>query len=90
MSKPVVSGQYFLWNAEVPECLQKISDAVTRTASMYRNKDQEVPEWVYNLPEPERSERIKLVEKYGSPGVFQYFNPQFVHPNQPQMLLFKM
>lgn len=78
LGRPVVSGQYFMWNTEVPACLQQISDTITLELARFRNKNQDVPEWVYNLPEPDRSRRISLVRQYGSPGVFQFFNPQFV------------
>lgn len=78
LGRPVVSGQYFMWNTEVPACLQQISDTIALELARFRNKNQEVPEWVYNLPEPDRTRRINLVRQYGSPGVFQFFNPQFV------------
>lgn len=80
LARPVVSGQYFMWNTEVPACLQQISDTLALELSRFRDKNQEVPEWVYNLPEPDRTRRINLVRQYGSPGVFQFFNPQFVFP----------
>ena len=88
LGRPVVSGQYFMWNTEVPACLQQVSDTIALELARFRNKDQDVPEWVYNLPEPDRTRRINLVRQYGSPGVFQFFNPQFVSPSQSLFLLF--
>merc|ERR1711991_1291258 len=34
-----------------------------------------VPAWVNNLPPKEREEKIKLIHEYGSPNVFQGFQP---------------
>jgi len=73
--KPFAQGSYYMWNTEVPSCLQEITDNITNALAKYRNVNQEVPEWVYNLPEPGRSERIKFVHEYGSPNVFKYFSP---------------
>jgi len=73
--KPFAQGQYFMWRTEVPACMQQIVDNLTIELCKYRNVDQEVPDWVYTLPEPQRSERIQMVRKYGSPNVFQYFDP---------------
>jgi len=73
--KPFAQGQYYMWRTEVPDCMQQIADNLTMELAKYRNVDQEVPDWVLTLPEPMRSERIALVHQYGSPNVFNYFDP---------------
>jgi len=72
---PFAQGEYFMWKTKVPACMQKLADNLTMELAKYRNPSQEVPDWVYELPEPERSNRIEFVKKYGSPNVFQYFSP---------------
>jgi len=74
-AKPFAEGQYYMWRTQVPDCMQEITDNLTLELAKYRNVNQEVPDWVYTLPEPGRSERIELVHKYGSPNVFKYFDP---------------
>jgi len=74
-AKPFAQGEYYMWRTEVPDCMQEIADNITVELAKYRNVNQEVPDWVYTLPEPGRSERIELVHKYGSPNVFNYFDP---------------
>jgi len=73
--KPYAQGAYYMWRTVVPDCLQEITDNLTLELAKFRNVNQEVPDWVYTLPEPERSERIAMVKQYGSPNVFKYFDP---------------
>jgi len=75
MGQPYAEGSYFMWRSAVTSCLQGIADNVTLELAPFRNVDQEVPDWVYQLPEPERSTRIALVKEYGSPNVFRFFDP---------------
>lgn len=37
--------------------------------------NQPIPDWVIALPEPLRSEKIDMIKQYGSPNVFDQFNP---------------
>lgn len=70
-----VHSGYAIWNIQVTPCLQKLSDSLVEATEPYVKNHQRVPSWVWNLPEPQRSEKIKLVEKYGSPNVFASFQP---------------
>ena len=70
-----LSGDYFMWNLNKPACLQELSDRVVEALAEFRVKNQPVPEWVYKQPEPKRSQMIKYVKEYGSPNVFEMFQP---------------
>mmetsp|Transcript_22823 Transcript_22823/g.34039 ORF Transcript_22823/g.34039 Transcript_22823/m.34039 type:complete len:239 (+) Transcript_22823:60-776(+) len=70
-----VSGCYALWNTLPNDCLQYVSDAIVNTTYSFSTPDQPIPDWVENLPEPLRSEKIAMIKKYGSPNVFSQFNP---------------
>lgn len=74
-NQTVLSGNYFMWNLDKTDCLQELSDKVVTALAEYRVKDQPVPEWVYEQPEPARSKMISYVEQYGSPNVFDMFSP---------------
>lgn len=78
MGKPVLSGQYFMWNAIVTPCLQLLSDSVVNATYAFHDPDMPIPAWVLNATEPARSEMIALFKKYGSPGVFSMFTAQCV------------
>jgi hypothetical protein len=41
----------------------------------FSQPNQRAPDWVYALPEPLRSEKLRLVALYGSPNVFSQFDP---------------
>jgi hypothetical protein len=64
-----------LWNMQVSQCLQRLSDLVVRATYRYMVPDQPIPAWVESLPEPARSAKIQMIRLYGSPNVFSQFNP---------------
>lgn len=70
---PYAATNYAILNVSLSTCLQFLSDAVVNATHMYAKANQSVPEWVRSLPEPERSEKIAMVEQYGSPNVFSQF-----------------
>jgi len=62
-------------NVSLTPCLQYYSDSIVNATYMYAQPNQTAPSWVSSLPEPERSEKIKDVALYGSPNVFNQFQP---------------
>lgn len=91
-----VAGSYALWSVNRTQCLQLLSDAVVNATFSLAAKNQFVPSWVANLPEPERSVKIAMCKKYGNPcGVFllkpEWFNffPLCVF-KLPQLLWFPL
>eukprot|EP00559_Dactyliosolen_fragilissimus_P009627 CAMPEP_0184867770 /NCGR_PEP_ID=MMETSP0580-20130426/27648_1 /TAXON_ID=1118495 /ORGANISM="Dactyliosolen fragilissimus" /LENGTH=322 /DNA_ID=CAMNT_0027368221 /DNA_START=25 /DNA_END=993 /DNA_ORIENTATION=- len=56
-------------------CLQRLSDSIVNNTYTFYSKNDTLPDWVHNLPEPERSRKIRLFELYGSPNVFDEFVP---------------
>src|SRR5262249_19221860 len=76
LTNATVQGAYGMWNVLDSECLQLMSDMVVEATYAFIVPNQTVPSWVYQLPEPERSEKIAYVQTYGSPNVFKQFQPQ--------------
>lgn len=70
-----MSGSYALWDVLPNTCLSLLSNQTVLALAQYIVPNQPVPEWVYDLPEPERSRKIELVKDYGSPNVFDQFQP---------------
>ncbi|KAF2076251.1 hypothetical protein CYY_002429 [Polysphondylium violaceum] len=70
-----VTGQYGMWNVKLNSCLQTLSDVIVDNTYQFITPNQSIPEWVYDLPEPLRSEKIAMIQKYGSPNVFDQFQP---------------
>ena len=66
-----------MWNITQPNrCLQSLSDALVNNLHAYRTLNQTIPSWIYDLPnEEERKYKIELIDKYGSPNVFEQFQP---------------
>ena len=67
------AGSFAMANVSLSPCLQTYSDAVVNATYQFIQSNQTVPSWVHDLPEPERSEKIALVQEYGSPNVFSQF-----------------
>ncbi|EGG15377.1 hypothetical protein DFA_10211 [Cavenderia fasciculata] len=75
LNQIVVQGQYAMWYVENNDCLQYMSDLVVNTTYQYIVPNQPIPDWVLQLPEPLRTLKIDMIEKYGSPNVFSQFQP---------------
>jgi len=75
MNHAGASGSYYLWHSNIPPCLQSMSNAFVESLSQFRDMNQTVPKWLDDIPEPQRSEMIKLQKLYGSPVVMSYFDP---------------
>lgn len=75
VGEPFAAGTYAMMNVTVDGCLQKYSDTIVNATHKLSEPNQTVPSWVESLPEPERSEKIHDIEKYGSPNVFAEFQP---------------
>ena len=52
-----------------------MSDRIVNATHRFAVPNQPVPSWVNGLPEPEKSEKIKAIQEYGSPNVFSQFAP---------------
>lgn len=64
-----------MMNVSNTPCLQRASDMLVNATHRFSQPNQRAPDWVYALPEPLRSEKLRLVALYGSPNVFSQFNP---------------
>ena len=71
----MVSGAYATYSVQNTRSLQQLSDEIVRNCSQYIVANQTVPNWVYDLPEPQRTKKINYVHQYGSPNVLDEFEP---------------
>ena len=71
----IINGAYAMYGIENTVALKSLSNSIVLALYKYREPGQLVPDWVYNLPEPTRSKKIGYVQKYGSPNVFDEFDP---------------
>jgi hypothetical protein len=49
-----------MWNSINTPCLQNMSNAIVNATYQWITPNQSIPSWIYNLPEPERSEKIGI------------------------------
>jgi hypothetical protein len=76
VSAPYATGTYAMMNVtDTSGCLQRYSDLIVNATYHLSEPNQKAPSWVNTLPEPERSEKIHDVKEYGSPNVFNQFQP---------------
>lgn len=71
----VNSTAYVLWNMPNPACLQYLSDAVVNATVDLIVPNQPVPSWVWSLPADIAAVKARYVRLYGSPNVFDQFEP---------------
>jgi hypothetical protein len=71
----MVHGAYSMYSIQKTSSMQDLSDSIVRSCRQYMTVNQIVPDWVYDLPEPQRSKKIGYVHEYGSPNVFDEFDP---------------
>ena len=57
------------------DCLRTASDALVGALSKYMRRPPNVPDWVNQLPEPERTRKLELIHQHGSPNIFEEFVP---------------
>ena len=75
MSMPYAAGEFAMMNVTNSACLQRFSDTIVNVTHGFSKPNQTAPDWVYSLPEPERSEKLRYIAAYGSPNVFSQFAP---------------
>lgn len=70
-----VNGPYAMWPVQRSSCLQILSDEIVDATSRYIRRPPTIPDWIWNLPEPQRSRKLDMIRKYGSPNVYEEFDP---------------
>jgi hypothetical protein len=73
LTSAYAAATYAMLNVTLDSCLQAYSDAIVNATFVFAEPNQTAPSWVNSLPEPERSEKLALIAKYGSPNVFSQF-----------------
>ena len=75
MDGVTVNGDYSMYSVQNNHSLLSLSNAIVEKLHRFIYPHQPVPSWVYDLPEPSRSRKIEYVNKYGSPNIFDEFEP---------------
>lgn len=76
ISEPIVSAAYTMLDIRNNECLQLLSDRIVSNTKKFVHFPSPVPDWVYTIKDmKKREEKIELIQKYGSPNVFDGFEP---------------
>lgn len=70
-----IQGDYGMWDVKLTACLQRWSDNLVSALQTYIVPNQPIPDWVLTLPEPIRTKKIDYIKRYGSPNVFDQFQP---------------
>ena len=55
--------------------LSQLSDQIVMAMNPYIQRPQVIPSWVYTLPLVQRWRKIYLITKFGSPNVFDQYEP---------------
>lgn len=73
----VLSGSYAFWDVGKSGCLQRLGDTLVNSTSGMIDKHarERIPSWVLDLPDHIRQRKIDMIRKYGSPNVFDEFDP---------------
>lgn len=71
----MIQGPYSMYHISKTYFLQHLSDTIVMNTNSFIIPNQTVPDWVHNLPEPERSKKMDYVRQYGSPNVLDEFDP---------------
>ena len=71
----IVFGAYTQWPVQPSDCLQVLSDSIVDQLSKYIKRPPIIPDWVWTLPEPQRSRKLEMIQRYGSPNVYSEFQP---------------
>ena len=81
-----IQGAYTMVPIDITPCLQKLSDSILHSLKPYLKYPIEVPSWVAELPEPDRSAAIYRTRQYGSPNVLQGFAPHVTVGYDPNLM----
>ena len=75
VSSAAAIGSYSMLPVAVNDCLQNMSDLLVRRTHHLALSNQTIPAWILLLPEPERSMKMDMLSRFGSPNVLSQFNP---------------
>jgi hypothetical protein len=69
------SGSYIMLPISESTCLQSMSDVVVQHTHHMSIPNQTAPAWLLLLPEPQRSMKMDMLIRFGSPNVFRQYEP---------------
>ena len=70
-----INGSYTMLPIEVTPCLQSLSTTLLHALQSHLHHPIQVPSWVANMDEPQRSKAIYRTRQYGSPNVLEAYVP---------------
>mmetsp|Transcript_262 Transcript_262/g.484 ORF Transcript_262/g.484 Transcript_262/m.484 type:complete len:274 (+) Transcript_262:3-824(+) len=70
-------GKYAMWDAIESDCLQSFCDIAVEKLKPFVSDSAYsfIPDWVKKLGEDKREKKIKMIKKWGSPNVFEEYDP---------------
>lgn len=69
-SSAVAAGSYSMLPVTTGSCLQNMSDVIVARTHHLALPNQTAPAWLLLLPEPQRSRKMDMLNRFGSPNVF--------------------
>ena len=76
IKESVVSGSYAMYRIQVDDQLQKLSNDIVQFTQPFVKRNQSIPQWVNDMGDDQiRKKKIDYVKRYGSPNVFDEFDP---------------
>jgi hypothetical protein len=74
-SSVFASGSYIMLPISESVCLQSMSNIVVQHTHHMALPNQTAPAWLLALPEPQRSMKMDMLNRFGSPNVFRQYEP---------------
>ncbi len=76
IQKPLIGGPYAMYETMPDISIQQLSNSIVKMTQKYVKKDQPIPDWVRVITDEEiKRKKIHYIKKYGSPNVFDEFDP---------------
>ncbi len=74
--QPFLSGPYAMYHVLLDDQIQILSNKIVEYTQPFVKRNQSIPTWVDNIiDEKVKLKKIKFIKKYGSPNVFDEFDP---------------
>ena len=76
IEKPIVNSQYAMYQTIRYQEIQNLSNVIVNNTQSFVTQNQSIPDWIHNIQDEEKKyKKIHYIEKYGSPNVYDEFDP---------------
>ena len=80
-----INGSYTMLPIELTPCLQTLSTTLLHALQSHLHHPIQVPSWVADMDEPQRSKAIYRTRQYGSPNVLEAYVPHVTVSYDPSI-----